>query len=106
MTPSRGRRAVEHVIATCALLAMLPGTSMADGFFRCGHWLVSAEMPVAELLKKCGKPSSQQVSTVDDRDEYGNKVGTWTTETWRYDRGSRAAPMIVTIVNGQIRSIE
>jgi hypothetical protein len=58
------------------------------------------------LLEKCGEPSSQQISTEDDRNEYGAKVGIWTTEIWRYDRGSSSAPMIVIIVNSQIRSIE
>ena len=67
---------------------------------------MSADMSVAELLEKCGEPSSQQISTEDDRNEYGAKVGIWTTEIWRYDRGSSSAPMIVIIVNGQIRSIE
>jgi len=97
---------MKYAVATCLLLVMLPGPSVSDESFRCGRWVVSADISVADLLKKCGKPSSQQVSTVDDRDEYGDKVGTWTTEIWRYDRGSRAAPMIVTIVNGQIRSME
>jgi Protein of unknown function (DUF2845) len=96
-----------RVITTiCALLVMVPRTCMSDEFFRCGSWLVSADMSVAELLKKCGKASSQQVSTQDVRNVYGVKVGTSTTEIWRYDRGSRAAPMIVTIVDGQIQSIE
>jgi len=94
------------VTTICALLVMVPGTCMSDEFFRCGSWLVSADMSVAELLKKCGQPSSQQVSTQDVRNFYGVKVGTSTTEIWRYDRGSRAAPMIVTIVDGQIQNVE
>jgi hypothetical protein len=97
---------MKYVTAISALLVMLPGTSTADEFFRCGSWLVSADVSVAELLEKCGKPTSREVSTVDDNDLDGIKVGTWTTETWRYDRGSQAAPMVVTIDNGQIRSIE
>jgi hypothetical protein len=94
------------ITTTWALLVMVPGTCMSDEFFRCGSWLVSADMSVAALLEKCGKPSSQQVSTQDVRNVYGAKVGTSTTEVWRYDRGSRAAPMIVTIVDGQIQSME
>ena len=97
---------MKYLSAMCALVVMLPRICPSDEFFRCGNWLVSTEMSVAELLEKCGKPSSQQASTEDDRNEFGAKVGTWTTEIWRYDRGSRAAPMVVTIVNGQIRSIE
>ena len=92
--------------ATCAFLVMVPGLCMSDETFRCGSWLVTADISVSELLRKCGKPSSQQVSTQEVRNEHGVKVGTSTTEVWRYDRGSTAAPMIVTIVDGQIQSME
>jgi len=94
------------VVAMCVLLVMVPSICLSDGFFRCGSSLVSAEISVADLVKKCGKPTSQTSSTEDVRNEYGYKVGTSTTEVWRYDRGSRAAAMIVTIVDGQIRSLE
>lgn len=90
----------------CALLVVVPGVRSSDEFFRCGSWLVSAETSVVDLLKKCGKPSSQQLSTQDVWNEYGVKVGTSTTATWRYNRGSRAAPMVVTIVDGRIQSVE
>ena len=97
-----------RVIAVMCLLlaAAVPGIGMSDETFRCGSWLVSAEVSVAELLKKCGKPSSQQLSTQDVHNEHGVKIATSTTEIWRYDRGSMAAAMIVTIVDGQIQSIE
>jgi Protein of unknown function (DUF2845) len=96
-----------RVITTiCTLLVVMPGICLSDESFRCGSWLVSADMSVEELLNKCGKPTSQEVSTHDVRNLYGAKVGTSTAEIWRYDRGSRAAPMIVTIVDGQIQSIE
>jgi hypothetical protein len=91
--------------AAYMLLILAPTVCVADGFFRCGSSLVSSDISVVGLLKKCGEPTSKRVSTEDDLD-YGTKVGTWTTEKWRYDRGSRAAAMIVTIVNGKIRSIE
>jgi Protein of unknown function (DUF2845) len=94
------------VATICVLLGTVPGVCFSDGFFRCGNSLVSADTSVADLLSKCGKPSSQQVSTSDVLSLHGVKVGTSTTEIWRYDRGPRAAPMIVTIVDGQIQSIE
>jgi hypothetical protein len=90
----------------CAFLVTVPGLCISDETFRCGSWLVTADSSVSELLRKCGKPSSQQVSTQDVRNEHGVKVGTSTTEVWRYDRGSTAAAMIVTIVDGQIQSME
>ncbi|HYM41198.1 MAG TPA: DUF2845 domain-containing protein [Steroidobacteraceae bacterium] len=97
---------MRSVIAMCVLLVMVPSTCFSDGFFRCGSSLVSAEVSVGDLLKKCGKPTSQTTSIADVRNEYGYKVGTSKTEVWRYDRGSRAAAMIVTIVDGQVQNIE
>jgi Protein of unknown function (DUF2845) len=87
-----------------ALLVVLPTVCRSDGFFRCGNLLVSADMSVTELLATCGEPSSKDVSTHDVYNQ-GVRVGPSTTEIWRYDRGSRAPPMIVTIIDGQIQSI-
>ena len=67
---------------------------------------MSAESSVAEVLKKCGTPSSRQTSTEDVYAETGYKMGTTTIEIWRYDRGTTAAPMIVTIVDGKVESID
>ena len=94
--------------AICALVTMaMPKSAPCDELFRCGSWLVSSQTSVAELLQKCGEPSSRQVSTEDARAHVvgggTQKVGTTTTEIWRYDRGSK---MIVTIVDGNIQSIE
>jgi hypothetical protein len=102
---SRRRPAMRFITAMCALLVIVPRVCMSDELFRCGSWLVSADMSVAELVKKCGKASSQQVSTQDVWNSYGVKVGTSTTAIWRYDRGPRAAAMVVTIVDGKIESI-
>ena len=88
------------------LLLLVPSTGMCDGYFRCGSWLVSSETPVSELLKKCGEPSSKKVSIQDVFGLYGQKTGTTRVETWRYDRGSRAAAMIVKVVDGKIESVQ
>lgn len=89
-----------------ALLAVTPSVGVCDGYFRCGTWLVSSETSVTELLKKCGEPSSRKVSIQDVTGSFGQKLGTTRVETWRYDRGSRAAAMIVTVVDGKLQSIE
>ena len=88
------------------LLVLVPSTGICDGYFRCGSSLVSANTPVTELLKKCGEPTSKKVSVEDAFGPYGQKTGTTRIETWRYDRGSRAAAMIVRIVDGKIESIK
>jgi hypothetical protein len=97
---------MRSIVFRCVLLAMAPAVAFCDGYFRCGQSLVSAEVSVAELLQKCGNPSSQRITYVDVRNEYGAKVGTSTVETWRYDRGTRASAMMVTVVDGKIERIE
>ncbi len=97
---------MRHIAFPCVLLALAPAVGTCDGYFRCGQSLVSAEVSVAELLQKCGSPSSERTSYVDVRNEYGVKVGTSAVETWRYDRGSRQFAMIVTVVDGKIKTIE
>lgn len=79
--------------------------------FRCGQWIVSEDSTVTELLEKCGPPTEQQVEIVD---VYGPGVsgggrvkrGETKIETWTYDRGSQSFKMVVTIVDGRIKSME
>ena len=96
------------VIAILALL--LPLGARAETF-RCGKWIIDTDTSLEELTQKCGAPSKQESKTEEIKAR--NRInGLWvhtgetTTETWTYDRGSRAAPMVVTIVDGQIKSIE
>ena len=78
--------------------------------FRCGQWIASPDMSVAELLDKCGAPATKTVETID---VYGPaasgagrvKRGISTIETWTYDRGSQSFAMVVTIVDGRIKSM-
>lgn len=86
-------------------------TPAAAETFRCGQWIASPDMSVEELLEKCGAPSNK---TVEEIDVYGPGVsgsgrvkrGTSTVEKWTYDRGSQASAMVVTIVDGEIKSME
>lgn len=79
--------------------------------FRCGPWIASPDMSVEELLEKCGEPTQKSSEIID---VYGTTVsgggtvkrGTSTIEKWTYDRGTQAAPMVVTIVDGKIKSME
>jgi hypothetical protein len=97
---------MRSIVLRCVLLAMAPAVALCDGYFRCGQSLVSADVSVAELLQKCGNPSTTRVSFVDIHTENGIKVGTSKIETWRYDRGTRASAMIVTVADGKIEKIE
>ena len=101
---------VRHANFLAALLATFTSWAQANETFRCGQWVVSSDLTVDDLAKKCGPPTSQTSKTEDIlvRNQYGLMVknGETVTETWTYDRGTRAAPMVVTIVDGKIRSID
>lgn len=94
------------LLAACLIVA----TPVAAETFRCGQWIASPDMPIEELLEKCGAPTSK---TVEEVDVYGPSVtgsgrvkrGTSTVEKWTYDRGSQAAAMVVTIEDGKIKSM-
>lgn len=93
-----------------ALSMALPRVGNAETF-RCGQWIASPDMSVPELLEKCGAPTTKSVEVVDI---YGPTVagagrvrrGISTIETWTYDRGSQSFAMVVTIVDGRIKSME
>jgi hypothetical protein len=93
-----------------ALLSLLPFAASAETF-RCGNWIVSSDSTVEDLLKKCGEPTARNSETRDVMSRNRNydllvKSGETTIETWVYDRGSQAKPMVVTIIDGRIKSIE
>ena len=97
------------ILALASILA--PLTASADEPFRCGKWIVTSSMSVSELSTKCGAPTSHESKTEDVLVRNHNnglmrKVGETLTETWTYDRGSHAAAMVVTIVDGRIKSID
>ena len=87
------------------LLAGAPSVGLCDGYFRCGSSLVSSDTTLADLVKKCGEPTSKKVSLVDVFGESGRKIGVTQVEIWRYERGSSAPAMIVKVVDGKVDSI-
>ena len=99
---------MKSLVLAAALL--LPVAASADETFRCGKWIVSSAMTVAELTGKCGEPTSRESRTEDVKARNNNvglmmKVGETTVETWTYERGANPA-MVVIIVDGQIKSID
>jgi hypothetical protein len=93
------------------MIALWPPAAHADETFRCGKWIASSAMSVGELVAKCGEPAVRTGETRDVRVRNRNnglmyKSGKTTVETWTFDRGTTAPPMIVTIVDGRIKNIE
>jgi hypothetical protein len=94
-----------------ALSILLGAPAAADESFRCGKWIASSDMSVADLVAKCGQPSArtrtvEDVMTRNNNNGLMRKTGETVIETWTYDRGTTAAPMVVTIVDGRIKRIE
>ena len=99
---------MKSLVLAAALL--LPVAASADETFRCGKWIASSAMTVAELTEKCGEPTSRESKTEDVKARNNNvglmmKVGETTVETWTYERGANPA-MVVIIVDGKIKSID
>lgn len=92
-----------------AITALPALAAQADENFRCGKWIASKDLSVSELLAKCGEPSKREkrVEDVYSRSGAGGtyKSGETVIETWTYERGSTASPVLVTIVDGRIESI-
>src|SRR5688572_3676413 len=92
------------------MFGLLIPTAVPAETFRCGKWVITSDISVAELTEKCGAPTAREgkVEDIKVRNHFGLmvKTGETVTETWTFDRGPRAAAMLVTIVDGRIKSIE
>ena len=92
-----------------SVLSMLPFAASAESM-RCGKWVVNETSSAAEILEKCGEPQKKDVSHEDvyAQNALGNtnKIGVKVTERWRYQASNRVLPMLVTIVDGKVVSLE
>jgi hypothetical protein len=100
-----------HRLCLLALLSVGAIVARADEAFRCGQWVVTSAMTLGELKSKCGPPTTRESRTQDVRVRNRNnglmvKTGETTVETLTWHRGARAAAMVVTVVDGTIKSIE
>jgi hypothetical protein len=100
-----------HLRALALLAFAATGPAPADETFRCGKWIIDSSLTPAELADKCGPPTWHESRTEDVLVRNGNtglmmKTGETLIETWTYDRGTQGAPMIVTIIDGRIKSID
>lgn len=105
---TRAGGVIVRVLVFLLVLGQLPVAS-ADSM-RCGQSIVNEENTPSEVLNKCGEPQHKDVSTQDiivrNPAGYTRKTGVQVTERWYYQRSSQALPMLVTIVDGKVKSIE
>lgn len=100
---------MKTLLATALLC--LPPMALADENFRCGRWIASSDMTVADLISKCGEPSARESRIEDVLARNANtglmfKIGESLVEKLTYDRGATAPPMVVTVIDGKIKNIE
>lgn len=93
------------------LLVSLTPFAVHAETFRCGQWIVSRDLSPDEVIQRCGLPDSRESRIEDVKVRNRNnglmvKVGETITESWVYQRGTQAPPMVITIVDGRIKSIE
>jgi hypothetical protein len=104
------RSALMRTIAASAwlFLGLTPAASAES--MRCGKWVVNETSSAADILQKCGEPQQKDISREDvlGKNALGNpvKLGVKVTERWRYQASNRVLPMLVTIVDGKVVSIE
>jgi hypothetical protein len=97
------------IAAAVAIFLGLISATWAESM-RCGKWVVSETSSAAEILEKCGEPQKKDISHEDAYARnalgYTIKIGVKVTERWRYQASNRVLPMLVTIVDGKLVSIE
>jgi hypothetical protein len=95
-------------LLTAAIALGVTTGAAAGESFRCGQWIITDELTLAELKAKCGEPQSRTAETVQVRGKAGTgsvSRGTTTIEHWTYVLSS-GANYVVTVVDGEIRKIE
>lgn len=93
---------------TLLILLLAPLCASAESM-RCGKWVVNEESSPAEIAEKCGDPQDKEISEDDvfgrNPAGYSFKVGVQVTERWYYKPTAGSLPMLVTIIDGKVKSI-
>lgn len=79
------------LIATAFLFS---SDALAADTLRCGNKIVKVGMTAAEVLKYCGKPTSQEVEEHDVLSR-GRVVGKTQLNRWTYSRGTVGKPKVL-----------
>ena len=90
------------------IILIIPGLAASESM-RCGKWVVNEDTPAEEIVTKCGEPKEKEVKTEDvlGINALGNpiKLGVATTERWYYKRSPGSLTMVVTVLDGETKSI-
>ena len=97
-------------MSNLSLVALLIAPSLASAdSMRCGKWVVNEESSVAEIAQKCGEPQDKEITEQDvlakNNAGYPVKLGVQVTERWYYKPTPGKLKMLVTVVDGKVKSI-
>lgn len=85
------------------LAGMAPGAAFADDTFRCGNILIELGMTQAQVLERCGEPTSKSEETEPVRSG-PQVVGTTTVSRWTY--ASYSSTRVLVFDGDKLRSID
>jgi hypothetical protein len=95
--------------ALAFLLLCAPALSFADSM-RCGKWVINESSSASEIAQKCGEPQQKEVTEQDvlakNNGGYPVKLGVQVTERWYYKPTPGSLTMLVTIVDGKVKSVQ
>lgn len=98
-----------RAVIALSLMMLVPLAAYADSM-RCGKWVVNEESSPQEIAQKCGEPLNKEVTEQDVLGKnpagYPIKLGIQVIERWYYKLSPGSLPMLVTIVDGKVKSIE
>jgi len=83
-------------LLTIVLFLTVPNLYGAWGSFRCGTKLVQIGDTKADVMSKCGQPTTLTEG----------RLGTGGSDNWTYNRGATQAMVVLRFVGGQVISIE
>jgi Protein of unknown function (DUF2845) len=100
---------MRRVTIALLMVSSSTGTAFAESM-RCGKWVVNEASAPTEVLEKCGEPQQKEATKQDvvGKNTLGNPIvlGVQTIERWYYKPSTGSLPMLVTIVDGKIKTIE
>jgi hypothetical protein len=100
---------LSFLLSATLVLFLVATTPVRADTLRCGGSLISTGAIAGNVLEKCGPPDSkEEVSEpVMARRPNGStyQVGTTTKEIWRYKRGPREFPAVLTFEGGVLKKL-
>jgi hypothetical protein len=94
---------LRKTVLALLLVGTASGLAQADDTFRCGNVLVELGMTQAQVLERCGEPTSKSETTEPVRSG-PQVVGTTTVSRWTY--ASYSATRVLEFDGDKLRSID